>query len=174
MPTGSTAERHWYELRPVGLGFLDEAPLRVQIEVASALPRARVWEAFVDAGGWPGWFPGVRSASYPGQSTPHGVGSQRAADVEGQLFEETILAWDAPERWTYRIDRCTAPLARAQVESTELAEDAAGGTRVRWILASDPLEGLAAARDVLPQILERRLADALANLERLAPARAKT
>lgn len=158
----------------MGLEFLDEAPLRVEIEVTSGLPRARVWQAFVDAGTWPGWFPGVRYACYPEQSPPHGVGTLRAADVEGQLFEETILAWDEPERWAYRIDRCTAPLAHAQVESTELAEDAAGGTRVRWILASDPREALAAARDVLPQILERRLADALANLERLAPGRGKS
>ena len=90
----------------------------------------------------------------------------RLNTVEGELFEETILAWDEPRRWTYRIDRCTAPLAHAQVESTELAA-AGDGTRVRWILASDPREGLAGARDVLPHILERRLGDALANLERL-------
>lgn len=161
-----TALRPWYEMRPVGLEFLDEAPLRVEIALTTALSPERVWGAFVDPRSWTAWFPGVRDASYPGQSPPFGVGTLRAADVEGELFEETILAWQEPLRWTYRIDRCTAPLAHAQVESTELAPSASGGTRVAWILASDPREGLAAARDALPAILERRLGAALANLER--------
>ena len=53
--------------------------------------------------------------------------ASRGAQRVGQLFEETLLAWDEPTRWTYRIDRCTAPLAHAQVESTELRESGAGG-----------------------------------------------
>jgi len=161
----SEAVRQWYEMRPVGLEFLEQAPLRVEIAVTSRLAPERVWQAFVDAGSWKDWFPGVRSASYPGESAAYGVGTRRVADVEGELFDETILAWQEPTLWTYRIDRCTAPLAHAQAESTQLAPAAAGGTRVVWILASDPREGLDAARDALPQILERRLGDALANLE---------
>ena len=75
---------------------------------------------------------------------------------------------DQPDmRWTYRIDRTTAPLASAQVESTELEEAPGGGTRVRWILASDPSEQFARAEQALPGILDRRLSDALGNLERL-------
>jgi len=155
-------------MRPVGLEFLDEAPLRVEVQVESLLPRGQVWSAFVDPSTWPAWFPGVRAAAYPDQSPPHGVGTVRTADVSGQLFEETLLAWDEPERWTYRIDRCTAPLASAQVESTELSDSPGGGTLVRWILASDPSDAFASAKDALPGILESRLAEALANLEELA------
>lgn len=157
----------WYDLRPAGLEFLEDAPLKVEIEVETRLPRERVWHAFVDAPRWPSWFPGVREASYPSQPEPYGVGTLRAAEVSGELFEETMLAWDEPSRWVYRIDRTTAPLAYAQVESTELSQRPDGGTRVAWLLASDPREQLAAAREVLPGILERRLGEALANLERL-------
>lgn len=156
----------WYPMRPVGLEFLDEAPMRVDVEVTTPLTREQVWNAFTDAATWASWFPGVRDASYPEEAPPYGVGTKRRADVDGQIFEETLLAWDDRERWTYRIDRTTAPLAHAQVESTELEDAEGGGTRVRWILASDPRETFAAAREVLPGILERRLADALANLER--------
>ena len=155
----------WLELRPVELDFLERAPLRVEVVVESSLPRSDVWRAFVDAETWPSWFPEVRSAGSPDPTPPLGVGTIRTADVNGELFEETMLAWDEPERWTYRIDRCTAPLARAQVESTEFAESGNGGTLVRWILASDPRPEFEAARDALPGILERRLRDALANLE---------
>jgi uncharacterized protein YndB with AHSA1/START domain len=157
----------WIDLRPVGLEFLEDAPLKVAIEVRSSLPRATVWEAFVDPTTWVDWFPGVEAADYPKDDAPYGVGTIRTATVSGQLFEETILAWDEPTRWTYRIDRCTAPLASAQVESTELEETQDGGTCVRWILASDPSPQFAAASDALPAILEGRLSDALRGLERL-------
>jgi uncharacterized protein YndB with AHSA1/START domain len=158
----------WIQMRPVGLEFLDEAPLRVAVEVESSLPRARVWAAFVDPTTWPDWFPGVQAAAYPDQFPPYGVGTARTAEVSGELFEETLLAWDEPKRWSYRIDRCTAPLASAQVESTEFSDRPGGGTRVRWILASDPSDALARAEAALPGILESRLAEALANLEELA------
>lgn len=153
-------------MRPVGLAFLDEAPLRVEVAVVSSLARPVVWDAFVDPGGWAAWFPGVEEAAYPDQQPPYGPGTIRTARVSGALFEETLLAWDQPRRWTYRIDRSTAPLASAQVESTELDELPGGGTRVRWILASDPSESFARAADALPGILERRLREALRNLER--------
>jgi uncharacterized protein YndB with AHSA1/START domain len=156
----------WYTLRPVGLEFLDEAPLRVEVEASTRLPIERVWQAFVEPTGWKDWFPGVREAGYADRSGAWGVGTIRTANVEGQLFEETILAWDEPNRWTYRIDRCTAELGHAQVESTELAPRPDGGTRVTWILASDPMPAFAAARDALPGILEQRIDDALRNLER--------
>lgn len=161
------AMSEWTVMRPVGLEFLDEAPLLVAVEVSSSLPRAIVWDAFVDPTSWVDWFPGVEEAAYPEQAPPYGPGTIRTARVSGELFEETLLAWEEPSRWTYRIDRSTAPLASAQVESTELEEAAAGGTLVRWILASDPSEQFARAAEVLPGILERRLADALRNLERL-------
>jgi uncharacterized protein YndB with AHSA1/START domain len=161
----------WTRMRPVGLEFLDEAPLRVEVAVTSSLPRAVLWNAFVDPTSWKDWFPGVRQADYPNQSPPYGVGTLRTADVSGELFEETVLAWDEPERWTYRIDRCTAPLASAQVESSEFAPNPDGGTTVRWILASDPGESFARAREALPGILEKRLGDALANLEVLTARR---
>ncbi len=156
----------WFDLRPVELDFLEAAPMRVEVEVHTPLARERVWGAFTDPTTWSGWWPRVREASYPDQTQPYGVGTLRRADVGGDLFEETILAWDEKTRWTYRIDRCTAALAHAQVESTELSDAAGGGTRVRWILASDPREGFAAARDALPGILGTLLGEALANLER--------
>jgi hypothetical protein len=157
----------WTVMRPVGIEFLDEAPLRVEVEVSCSLPRKVVWDAFVDPTSWVDWFPGVEEAAYPEQDPPYRQGTIRTARVSGELFEETILVWDEPVRWAYRIDRTTAPLASAQVESTEFEATSADGTLVRWILGSDPSEQFARAADALPGILERRLADALRNLEQL-------
>ena len=156
----------WFEMRRVGLEFLDEAPMRVEVGVWSVLSRHQLWAAFTDATTWSSWFPDVRSADYPKQSAPYGVGTVRVADVGGMLFEETILAWDEPTRWTYRIDRCTTDLASAQVEATEFAELPDGGTQVRWTLACNPRPLMAGVADAMPAILEGKLAGALRSLER--------
>ena len=54
----------WFELRPVGLEFLDTAPMRFEVEAQTALSREEVWSAFIDAPTWPSWFPGVTEAAY--------------------------------------------------------------------------------------------------------------
>ena len=155
----------WFDLRPVGLEFLDDAPLRIEVEVATSLPQPEIWAAFVDAPGWSSWFPGVREASYRQQALPYGVGTIRTAHVSGVHYEETMLAWDEPTRWIYRIDRSTADLATAQVEATFFDARSDGGTRVVWVLASEPRPPMAAAADSLPEILEAMLSRAIRNLE---------
>jgi len=157
----------WFEFRAVGLDFLDEAPLRVEVAVETTLSRQQVWAFFIDASGWSAWFPGVERSGYGEEGRPPGVGTQRTASVNGVRFEETILAWDEPARWIYRIDRCTGELATAQVEATLLEETSDGGTRVVWILACDPLPPMASAADVLPSVLEGQLAQAVRQIERL-------
>ncbi len=155
----------WFQLRSVGMDFLELAPRIYVVECNVALPRKQVWEAFIDAPTWPAWFPGVRSASYRGDP-PHGVGTIRLADVSGFLMEETMLAWDEGRRWAYRIDRSTAPLAKAQLECTEL-EDLGAGTRVRWTLATHPGILLWLTGPFFQRTVQRLLERAMRNLERL-------
>ena len=97
-----------------------------------------VWNAFADAPSWTEWFPHVEAADYDG-APPYGVGTIRRSNVAGALHEETMLVWEEGERWGYRVDRATAQLSRAQIEISEFS-DVADGTRVRWILACDPLD----------------------------------
>lgn len=59
----------------------------------------------------------------------------------GDRYEETMLIWEEPHRWGYRIDRATTAIASAQFELTEF-EEVPDGTRVIWTLASDPLPNL--------------------------------
>ena len=154
----------WFDLRPVDLDFLDNAPRTYVVECDVALPRSEVWKAIIDPPTWPEWFPGVRSASYLGDP-PYGVGTVRVADVGGYRMEETMLAWDEERRWAYRIDRATVPLAKAQLESTEL-EDTATGTRVRWTLATHPGILLWVTGPFFQGVVQRLLERALGNLER--------
>ncbi len=164
----------WFNLREVELDFLESAPRVYVVGCEVALPRAEVWDAIVDAPSWPEWFPGVRSAAYLGDP-PYGVGTTRVAEVGGFRMEETMLAWEDGGRWAYRIDRSTAPLAKAQLECTEL-EDCEVGTRVRWTLATHPGILLRMTDRMFQGTVQRLLERAMHNLEaraegRVAPVR---
>jgi len=153
----------WFRMQSVGIDFLQEAPKIYVVRCNVALPRHEVWEAIIDAPSWPAWFPGVRSASYRGDP-PYGVGTIRVANVGGFLMEETVLAWEEGRRWAYRIDRSTAPLAKAQLECTEL-EDHGSGTRVRWTLATHPGVLLRVTGPIFQRTVQRLLERAMRNLE---------
>ena len=125
----------WFRLRPVDVDFLERAGRVYVMEGVVRAPRPVVWSAIVDPSTWRHWFPGVEVARYRG-AAPHGVGSVREARVGGQRYEEVMVAWQEAERWAYSVVGASVPLARAQLECTEL-EDCPEGTRVRWTLAAD-------------------------------------
>jgi hypothetical protein len=156
----------WHALRPVGLEFAEKAEQVVVVDEDVGAPLADVWAAFADAPGWVRWFPGVEWARYDG-APPHGVGTIRRSRVAGVEYEETMLVWEPGRRWAYRVDRSTAPVARAQLEISDFAASIAG-TRVRWTLAVDPLEKLTYMADGVPfrDFLANLFRDAMRGLER--------
>src|SRR5512139_1750129 len=106
-----------FELRPEGLTFLHTAPLRlVHAGTVRAAPEAVFQALAAEPEGWPSWYGAVVGNEYRGDG-PHGVGSRRRVRLTGGVtFHETVLAWDGPSRYAYRIDRCTVPGLRALVE----------------------------------------------------------
>lgn len=158
----------WVPLRAVGLEFLQSAPQVHRLEAVVAASRAAVFGALADASRWHEWFPGVEWARYggPGAAAP-GVGTLRESQVAGARYDETMLIWEEPRRWGYRIDRATQPVARAQVEMHEL-EDTPRGTLVRWILATDPDRAIGYMSDgtPFPVFLQKLHEDAMRGLER--------
>ncbi len=154
-----------FEFQPVGLDFLNSAPKRWTVEAHVAAPRQAVWNAFIDAPSWPRWFPGVQEASYPGGTPPFGPGTCREARVRGQRFRETILAADEGVLWAYRIDRASVPLAHAQLECIEFADEGAG-TRLRWTIAVRPRLLLRVTGMFMTRVQHRLLARASTRLER--------
>jgi len=154
----------WFKMRNVDLDFLGNAPRIWAVERTVAAPRTAVWNAFSDPTTWGHWWPGVASASYGDSPKPYGIGTFREATVGGQRYEEYIVAWDAGRRFAYYIDRATVPIAKTQLECTELFDDAAG-TRVRWTIACEPRLMLRAVSPFFRGIMDRMLGRALANLE---------
>ncbi len=153
---------NWHSFDEVGLEFLNTAKVKYIIEVDTHLQQQVVWNAFADADTWQHWFPKVELASYDGTG-PYGVGTTRRSIVDGTHYDETMLAWDEPRCWGYRINRATRAISKTQLEITEF-EATETGTRVRWILACDPLYEI--DKQSFKNFLEKMLKEAIQRLEK--------
>ncbi|MFI8878865.1 SRPBCC family protein [Streptomyces sp. NPDC055243] len=119
-------------LRPVGLEFVESAPLRlVFAREVSASPEA-VYRALADdTAGWPEWFTAVTLCR------PTDGGKGREVRLKGGTrFRETIMAADPAQRYAYRADETNAPGLRALLEEWRLTP-AGTGTRLQWTFAAD-------------------------------------
>jgi carbon monoxide dehydrogenase subunit G len=153
----------WFEMRRENMEFVGRAPLVHGAEARLAAPRAEVFRALVDPAGWPGWFPGVRAVSYRTRA-PYGVGTVRLADVGRTQWVEEIIAWDVDRRWAWTVVRASVPLATAQVECFELADDG-DGTRIRWTLALEPRLIARLGAPFMGRTIARLLTRAMRNLD---------
>ncbi|MFJ3234959.1 SRPBCC family protein [Streptomyces sp. NPDC086787] len=119
-----------HRLRPVGLDFVDTAPVRLVFErQISATPDAVFHALAEDVPGWPRWFSAVASAR-PTE------GGREVRLRGGTRFEESVLVAKAPEVYTYRVDLTNLPGPRAWVEEWRLSP-AGTGTLVRMTFAVD-------------------------------------
>ena len=120
-----------HRLRPVGLDFLDTAPLRLAFTAAIAAAPEAVHRALAeDTEGWTEWFAAVTHAGPTEDGRTIGL-------TGGLRFEETVLLSESPRRYVYRTDATNRPGLRAMAEEWRV-ERAAGGSLVQWTIAVDP------------------------------------
>jgi hypothetical protein len=121
-----------HRLRPVELGFIDTAPVRlVFAQEISATPKAVFHALNDDVPGWAEWFTAVTRAR------PLDDGAGRDIRLRGGgRFRETVIAAKDAEVYAYRVDVTNAPGVRALAEEWRLVP-AGTGTRVQWTFAAD-------------------------------------
>ena len=129
-------------LSPVTTEFLQSAPLRIVVTQRLGASREALFRALTDdASTWPQWWREITRASYTGPG-PYNVGAGRSVSLRGGVrFVESVLVWDEPERFVYRIEETNVPGAHAWMEEWLLTDDQASGTTVRFTIA---IEGHAA------------------------------
>ncbi|MFG2617626.1 SRPBCC family protein [Streptomyces sp. NPDC048507] len=121
-------------LRPVGLGFTDDAPVRLVFGARVSAGPGDVYRALAEeVTGWPDWFGAVTLAR------PTRGGAGREVRLAGGVrFQETVMAADPGLRYAYRVDETNAPGLRALLEEWRLTPaDDSRGTLVRWTFAAD-------------------------------------
>ncbi|MGI5452262.1 SRPBCC family protein [Streptomyces sp. CA-249302] len=150
-----------HRLRPVGLDFIDIAPVRLVFAQEIAAPPAAVFHALNDdVPGWAEWFAAVTRAR------PVDDGAGRDIRLKGGgHFLETVIAAKEAEVYAYRVDETNAPGARALAEEWRLIP-AGTGTRVRWTFAADGTAPFRLAVKAARAGLGRAFRDAVVTLDR--------
>ena len=152
-----------HRLRSVGLEFLVEAPRRWRWQAEIAAPQAVVFGAIsADPSAWTAWFPGITAGCYHGEG-PHGAGTLREVWMGEVVYRETILAWDEPTRWAYRVDESSVDFFDALAEDW-VVEDRGDRAVVRWTFAIDPRPDLAAGLTDPPALIGDTFREAMDNL----------
>ncbi|MEU9251844.1 SRPBCC family protein [Streptomyces sp. NPDC048270] len=119
-------------LRPVGMDFIETAPVRLVFAAEAAAPPEAVYQALAEeVEAWPRWFGAVTLAR-----PTHGGAGREVRLRGGVRFRETIMAADPEQRYAYRVDETNAPGVRALLEEWRLTP-AGSGTHVRWTFAAD-------------------------------------
>jgi hypothetical protein len=150
-------------LRSVTLSFLESAPYRWDHRADVGAPQAAVFAAIsADPSTWT-WFPGITSGCYRSDGTP-GVGSIREVRMGEVLYRETMLAWDEPSRWAYRVDESSVDFFQALAEDW-VVEDLGDHACVRWTFAVEPSPELSLSLSDPPPLIADVFRQAMSNLD---------
>jgi hypothetical protein len=150
-------------LLPVDVDFLEAAPHRFDYAEPVGAPVERVFAAIAaDPSTWT-WFPGIEEGAYE-DATP-GVGTRRWVRIGGVKYRETMLAWEAPRRWAYRVDETSVPVFAALAEDWIVEPDGHDAATVRWVFAFDPLPETAAMLVDGREIIGTAFRDAMRGLD---------
>jgi uncharacterized protein YndB with AHSA1/START domain len=113
------------------------AQQQVRFEQFFAAPRERVFVFFADHGKfgrlWPGKFRRIRDSADAGD--PNGLGSVREIRSGGLTFEETVTAFDPPERIEYQVTK-GSPIRNHL--GRLLFTDEPGGTKLVYTIEFEP------------------------------------
>jgi glyoxylase I family protein len=150
-----------HRLDEVGLDQLETARWRRSFTASVHAPIEAVWDALTRSPATWSWYPRLNDGGFLGEP---GVGAQRWVSMGAAArYEETILVWDRPTRWAYRVDGASAPLARALVESWDL-DEAGERTDVTWTFAATPRAMLTLTSPLASATMGRLFRRAMANL----------
>ncbi|NUU25317.1 MAG: SRPBCC family protein [Streptomycetaceae bacterium] len=153
--------------------FVQTAPRRRSWSADLAASPKQVFAALTDdPGTWRGWFPNCKGGRWLAADPDGGrrVGARREVRlVKPVVFEETVMAYEEPVRWAYRIDSVTVPMCHALIEEWAI-EERGTGSRVTWTFAADPRPLIAVTLRLAPWTMAATFRRAMRNLDRkLAP-----
>lgn len=156
---------HW-DMRAVDTEFFETAPFRFVTAAEVRQPPERVFEVIAtDPAGWGDWFPGFDHSGHWMTAGPQGVGSRRRVRAARATYDETIIAWEEPHRFAFRVDRASMPIGRALAEDYRITANSAGSL-LQWKFAIHPRPTMRPLMKLGHPLLSRMFQKAARNLER--------
>lgn len=152
--------------RPVGLDFLESAPLRFSNSVDLAPPPEAVFAVLARADTWPRWASVITHVEYTSPA-PHGVGTTRVVTMRGGLVgDEEFLAWEPGEHLAFRFNASSTRSLAAFLEDYRIVPHGSG-SRLTWSLGQELAGPSARLAPLSRPVMDRVFQRFLRNLQRL-------
>jgi hypothetical protein len=87
----------------------------------------------------------------------------------GLTYDETVIAWNRPDRFAFRVDRASLPVGAALAEDYRLLPDPSG-TVLEWTFAIHPGPAMRWATRLFDPVMGRLVKKLAVNLEKRVPA----
>lgn len=138
-------------MRPVDIGFLDTAPLRITRAGRVDAPADRVFDLIGPAPArWGDWVPGFSHDGRWLTPGPPSVGGRREVHAMGTRFVESVIGYEQGRRFAFRIDEADRmPGVRAFAEDYVLTPIGERACSLTWTMA---LDGVVPARILRPAL----------------------
>jgi hypothetical protein len=121
------------EYAKVDLGFLESAPIRIELTTTLPVSAAALFRCFEDPDGW--HWAGIDKVHWE-TPKPYGQGTTRTIDIASQgMVQEFFLRWEQDHRFTFRFERGEVPLFSAFMEDYLVDDRGGEQCQFTWTIA---------------------------------------
>lgn len=110
-----------FKCRPVGIEFLEKAPVKFVNEVELAASPDQVFAIFENAEAWPHWYKEIVKVEWHSLK-PYGVGTTRTVKLTTITAKEYFLVWEQNKRFAFYFTEMSMPLVKALLEEYRLED----------------------------------------------------
>ncbi|WP_299493025.1 SRPBCC family protein [Acaryochloris sp. IP29b_bin.137] len=126
-----------FNCRPVGLEFLNKAPIKFINEVELNASPAQVFSILENAEAWPHWFKEIVQVEWH-HPKPYGVGTTRTVKLTTITVEEFFFVWEQDKRFAFYLTSMSLPLAKALVEEYRLIPLGENRSQLTYTVCLEP------------------------------------
>ena len=116
------------QVTPQEPGWIEHAPVRIEVTRRIAAPVGTVWGIVADHTSWPTWFAELDRVEVTGEA--NAVGGSRRVTIRGIKVDEVFTAWEPERRFAFAVVATSLRLVSSMAESVELEPDGAAACTV--------------------------------------------
>lgn len=152
-----------FNCRPVGIEFLEHAPVKFVNQVELAASPAQIFAIFENAKAWPHWYKEIVNVEWHGPK-PYGVGTTRTVKLTTVTVEEHFFIWEQNEQLAFYFTGMSLPLTNALVEDYRLTPLGNHRSQFTYTVGLEPSFWLRLGGPFMLKVYEKMFQQATADL----------
>lgn len=152
-----------FKCRPVGIEFLENAPVKFVNEVELAASPDQVFAIFENAEAWPHWYKEIVKVEWHSHK-PYGVDTTRTVKLTTVTVDEYFFVWEQDRRFAFYFTRTSLPLVNALLEEYRLEDLGEHRTKFIYTVCLEPTIWLRLGGPFILKMYEKMFQRATINL----------